>query len=97
MTLSLIVTFILILLVTVFGLQNGMPLNVKFLFWNLHTSLITVIFGSSLIGAAIIAILTLPKLVTKHLNEKRLTKKLNSITQQNGKGTKPPSPQTNRE
>jgi len=81
MTVTLIITFILVLLVTVFGFQNGMPLDVKFLFWNLHTSLIAVIFGSSIIGAAIEALLTLPKLVTKHLNEKRLKKKLSGVAQ----------------
>jgi uncharacterized integral membrane protein len=81
MTVTLIITFILVLLVTVFGFQNGMPLDVKFLFWNLHTSLIAVIFGSSIIGAAIVALLTLPKLVTKHLNEKRLKKKLSGVAQ----------------
>jgi len=80
MYVTLILTFLLILIVTVFGLQNGMPLEVKFLFWNLKTSLIAVIFGSSLIGALIIAILTLPKLASKHLSEKRLAKKLNSIS-----------------
>jgi len=81
MTVTLIITFILVLLVTVFGFQNGMPLDVKFLFWNLHTSLIAVIFGSSIIGVAIVALLTLPKLVTKHLNEKRLKKKLSGVAQ----------------
>ena len=81
MTVTLIIPFILVLLVTVFGFQNGMPLDVKFLFWNLHTSLIAVIFGSSIIGAAIVALLTLPKLVTKHLNEKRLKKKLSGVAQ----------------
>ena len=80
MTVTLIITFILVLLITVFGFQNGMPVDVKFLFWNLHTSLITVVFGSGIVGAAIVAILTLPKLVSKHLNEKRLTKKLNSVS-----------------
>lgn len=80
MIVVLIITFILILLITIFGLQNGMPVDVKFLFWNLHTSLITVVFGSGIVGAAIVAILTLPKLVSKHLNEKRLTKKLSSVS-----------------
>ncbi len=80
MIVVLIITFILILLITIFGLQNGMPMDVKFLFWNLHTSLITVVFGSGIVGAAIVAILTLPKLVSKHLNEKRLTKKLSSVS-----------------
>lgn len=83
MYLTLIITFVLVLLVTIFGLQNGMPLEVKFIFWNLKTSLIAVIFGSSLVGGLIIAILTLPKLVTKHFNEKRLAKRLDVAAKSN--------------
>ncbi len=79
MTITLIVTFILILLVSIFGFQNGMPLDVKFLFWNIHTSLIAVIFGSTLLGALIVAVLAVPKLVKKHFNEKKLTKKLDGV------------------
>ncbi len=81
MYVTLIITFILILLVTIFGLQNGMPLEVKFLFWNLKTSLITVVFGSSLVGALIVAILTLPKLTAKHFREKKLKKQLDQVGQ----------------
>ncbi len=87
MTFILIITFILVLIVTVFGFQNGMPLDVKFLFWKLHTSLIAVIFGSSMMGGAIVAILTLPKLVTKHMNEKRLQKKLGGVAKLSGENS----------
>ncbi len=80
MTVTLIITFILILLITIFGLQNGMPVEVTFLFWNIHTSLISVIFGSSLVGAVIVAILSIPKLVTKHFSERRLARQLNGAT-----------------
>jgi len=79
MYVTLIITFILVLLVTIFGLQNGMPLQVRFLFWDLNTSLIAVIFGSTLIGALIVAVLAIPKLITKHFREKKLTKKLDGV------------------
>ena len=96
MLIILIITFILVLLITVFGFQNGMPLDVKFLFWNIHTSLIAVIFGSSLVGALIVAILAIPKLVTKHFKEKKLTKQLNQISSisSSAKTTSPPGPDT---
>jgi len=76
----LIITFILILIVSIFGFQNGIPVEVNFLFWHVKTSLITIIFGSSLIGALIIAILTVPKLVSKHFQTKKLSKELNRVT-----------------
>ena len=93
MYVTLIITFILVLLVTIFGLQNGMPVEVKFLFWNIHTSLISIIFGSSLVGAVIVAILSVPKLVAKHFSEKRLARQLNRDTpfSDEGKQTPPPS------
>ena len=80
MYVTLIITFLLILLVSIFGFQNGVPVEVNFLFWHVETSLITVIFGSSLIGALIIAILTVPKLVSKHFQTKKLSKELNRVT-----------------
>jgi len=80
MYVTLIITFLLILLVSIFGFQNGVPVEVNFLFWHVRTSLITVIFGSSLIGALIIAILTVPKLISKHFKTKKLSKELNRVT-----------------
>jgi len=93
MYVTLIITFILVLLVTIFGLQNGMPLEVKFLFWNLETSLITVIFGSTLTGGLIVAVLAVPKLITKHFREKKLTKKLGGVARlsRDSGQTSPPS------
>jgi uncharacterized integral membrane protein len=93
MYVTLIITFILVLLVTIFGLQNGMPLEVKFLFWNLETSLITVIFGSTLTGGLIVAVLAVPKLITKHFREKKLTKKLDGVARlsRDSGQTSPPS------
>ena len=44
-----------------------MPLELKFITWKLQMSLTAFIFYSSVIGAAIIAVLTLPKLVSKYL------------------------------
>lgn len=75
MYLPLIITFVLILGITVFALQNGMPLEVKILTWSIKTSLIAVIFGSALIGGLIVAVFTFPIVIKKHFREKKLTKK----------------------
>ena len=73
---SLIVTFILLLLLIVAALQNSMPVELRFLTWKLQISLLGLIFYSSLVGGAIIAILTIPKLVSKSLMVGRLKKEI---------------------
>jgi uncharacterized integral membrane protein len=74
MNISLLITFLMILGITIFAMQNGIPLEVKFLLWGFKSSLVAVIFGSSLVGAAIIAVITIPRLVKKHISERKLTK-----------------------
>jgi len=72
---SLIIAFLLLLGVVILGMQNSMPLEVKFLFWQLKSSSSAVIFNSSMVGSIIVAVLTVPKLVAKMLQVKRLSKK----------------------
>jgi len=72
---SLIIAFLLLLGVVILGMQNSMPLEVKFLFWQLKSSSSAVIFNSSMVGGIIVAVLTVPKLVAKMLQVKRLSKK----------------------
>ena len=76
MYLSLIITFILLLGIIVAIIQNSMPLELKFITWKLQISLPVLIIYSSLIGGAIIAVLTLPKLVNKYLKVRTLNKKI---------------------
>lgn len=76
MYLSLIVTFLLLLVIIITSLQNSMPLEVKFIIWKLPMSVTALIFYSSLVGAAIVAALTLPKLVNKYLKTRSLNKEL---------------------
>ena len=54
-----------------------MPLELKFIIWKLQISLTALVFYSSLVGAAIIAVLTLPKFVRNYLKVKALNKELN--------------------
>jgi hypothetical protein len=69
----------MILGITIFALQNGKPLDVKFLLWHFETSQIAVILGSALIGALIVSIFSLPILIKKHFREKRLAKQVSEL------------------
>jgi uncharacterized integral membrane protein len=79
MYLPLILSFLMMLGITIFALQNGKPWNVKFLLWDFETSQIAVILGSALIGAIIVSIFSLPLLIKKHFREKRLAKQIREI------------------
>ncbi len=73
---SLIITFLLLLGVVITSLQNSMPLELKFITWNLQMSLTALILYSSLIGGAILAVLALPKLVRKPLDVRSLNREI---------------------
>ena len=79
MYLSLIITFLLLLGLIVASIQNSTPLELKFFTWKLQLSIAALIFYSALIGAAIIATLTLPKLVSKYLKIRRLNKEIDGM------------------
>jgi len=79
MYIPLIITFLLILGITIFALQNGMSLEVKFLVWGFNTSLIAVIFASALIGAMIVSAFTLPGIIKKHFREKSLARQVREL------------------
>jgi len=76
MYLSLIITFFLLLGIIITSLQNGMPLELKFITWNLQMSFTALILYSSLIGGAIVAVLALPKLVRKSLDVRSLNREI---------------------
>ena len=76
MVVSLIITFLILLALVVVSLQNGVTLDLRFIVWNFQMSLTALIFYSSLAGAAIVAILVLPKLATKSLYARKLNKEL---------------------
>ena len=76
MYLSLIITFLLVLVVIITAIQNSMPLDFKFFAWNLQMSITALIIYSSLIGGAIVAVLALPKLVRKSLDVRSLNRKV---------------------
>ena len=79
MLFSLIVAFLLLLVVVIASIQNTVPLDLKFIAWQIQLPISYVIFYSSVLGGAIVAILTLPKLVSKHLRVRSLNKRLNEL------------------
>ena len=83
MYLSLTVTFLLLLGIIITSAQNSMPLELKFIIWKLEVSLAALILYSSAVGAAIVAVLTLPKLVTKYLKVRSLNKELHNLKMRN--------------
>ena len=76
MYLSIIITFILVLGLIIAGIQNSMSIELNFLTWKLYISLLGLIFYSSLIGGTIIAVLTMPKLVSKSLRVGKLNREV---------------------
>ena len=76
---SFIVTFLLFMAIIVMGIQNSMPLDLKFISWDLQMSFTALILYSSLTGGAIVAILALPKLVKKSLHTRRLKREIHKL------------------
>ena len=76
MYLSLIITFLLLLGIIITGLQNNVQLELKFITWYLQMSSKALIFYSSLIGGAVVAVLSLPKLVKKSIDVRSSNKEI---------------------
>jgi uncharacterized integral membrane protein len=76
---SLTVVFLLLLGLVITSLQNSMPLELKFITWNLQMSLTALILYSSLFGGAVVAVLALPKLVRKSLDVRSLKREISNF------------------
>jgi uncharacterized integral membrane protein len=76
---SLIITFLLLLVIIITAAQNSMPLDFKFFTWNFQLSITALIFYSSLIGGAIVAVLALPKLAKKSLRGRSMNKEIQKL------------------
>ena len=76
---SIIITFLLLLGISITAIQNSMPLDFKLFIWNLQISITALIFYSSLVGGAIVAVLTLPKLVRKSLDVRSLNRESHKL------------------
>jgi len=82
MYLSLIITFLLLLVIIVTAIQNSMPLDFKFFAWDLQMSITALIAYSVIIGGAIVAILALPKLGKKSLHERHMNKEIHKLKEE---------------
>ena len=81
MYLSLIITFLLLLVIIITAIQNSMPLDFKFFIWNFQISITALIFFSALIGGAIVAVLALPKLAKKSLRGRSMNREIHKLKQ----------------
>jgi uncharacterized integral membrane protein len=79
MYLSLIIIFLLLLITIITAIQNSIPLDLKFFTWNIQLSITALIFYSSLIGGAIVAVLALPKLAKKSLYVRSMNKEIHKL------------------
>ena len=76
---SLIITFGLLLVIVVPAIQNSMPLDFKFFTWTFQISITALVVYSSLMGGAIVAILTLPKLAKISLRARSMNKEIHKL------------------
>lgn len=81
MYLSLIITFLLLLIIVITAVQNSMPLDFKFFTWKFRISITALICYSSLIGGAIVAVLALPKLAKKSLHGRSMKREIDKLKQ----------------
>ena len=79
---SLIITFLLFLVILIAGIQNSMPMDLKFFIWDLKMSITALIFYTSVFGGAIVAILTLPKLVKISLRVRSLNREIHKLKEE---------------
>jgi uncharacterized integral membrane protein len=59
-----------------------MPLDFKFFIWNFQISITALIFFSSLVGGAIVAVLALPKLATKSLPGRSMNREIQKLKEE---------------
>ena len=82
MYLSLIVTFLLVLVIAVTAVQNSIPLDFKFFTWNFQISVAALISFSALIGGVIVAILVLPKLARKSFHGRSMNREIHNLKEE---------------
>jgi uncharacterized integral membrane protein len=76
MYVSIILSFLILLCLVIAGVQNSTPLQIEVAWWTFQMSLPAVVFWSAAGGAAIVALLSLPKLARKMIQTRRLHKEV---------------------
>jgi uncharacterized integral membrane protein len=79
MYLTLIIAFLLVFVISITGIQNSIPLELKFFVWKLDMSLTALIFYYSVVGAVIVAVLTLPNIWRKYFRIRNLSKEIDRL------------------
>jgi uncharacterized integral membrane protein len=74
-----VLAFIFLVILGLFGVQNTETLTVNFLLWKLELSLTLLVLYCAVLGAAFVGILSLPKLANKHFSLKRARRELNKL------------------
>ncbi len=73
---SLIVSFLILLVLAIAGVQNTAMVQVRFIGWAWATSLSDIILWAAVSGACIVAFLSVPKLSTILVRARRLRKEV---------------------
>ena len=82
MTFSIIISFLILLCLGIAGVQNDVLLQIKFGWWTFQMSLAAVVFWAAIGGAAMISVLSLPKLGKKTIQTRRLHKEMRQLEEQ---------------
>ncbi len=92
-TVTMILCFLILLFLVILGVENNSVMQIKFAWWELQMTLGAVIFWAAVGGAAMIAIVCLPKLGKKYVEARRLHKEVQRLEKlcmeprQEGRGT----------
>lgn len=84
----MIIGFVILLCIVIAGLQNGLPLQFKFLLWDLQTTVTAMLFWAAVAGALVVAVISLPKLAAKSMESRRLHKEVDRLEKLCMEGTK---------
>jgi uncharacterized integral membrane protein len=76
---SIILSLLIIVLMALAGLQNRSPLQVDFAWMTLQMSVSAVVFWAGIGGAAVVALLSLPRLSRKAVQARALRKEIQRL------------------
>lgn len=76
MQVSLVLSFVGILVLVVASVQNNVPVEISLFAWTYQTTLTKVIALTGLIGAAVVVVILIPRMIRKQLVIRRLKKEL---------------------
>ncbi|MCL2121042.1 MAG: LapA family protein [Clostridiales bacterium] len=83
MQLNLILLMIFAIVVAIFAIQNTLPVIIRFLFWNVNTSLVIVILVSVAAGALMMFLVDLTKRLSLNKERKERNKQIAALTKEN--------------